>query len=124
MSAPARLALLLTVLVGGLAGCGSLPSGADGDLRWLEGGRPTYPGGAKARGVEGWVEVEYTVRADGSVEDVRVFASEPEGVFDAAAVAAVRTWRYRPLREDGEAVDTPGVRSRLDFRLGEAWADH
>jgi protein TonB len=111
----AALALVLLV-----AGCVA-PGGSGGELRWLEGGRPTYPEGAKARGVEGWVEVEYTVTAEGTVDDVRVVDASPAGVFDAAALAAVRTWRYRPLREDGRPVDTPGVRSRLDFRLGEAF---
>ena len=65
--------------------------------------------------------VEYRVSAEGEVRDPRVVRAEPPGVFDQAALAAVRTWRYRPHRPDGEAVEVPGVRSTLRFRLGEAY---
>lgn len=55
------------------------------------------------------------VAADGSVTDVEVERAEPAGVFDAAAVAAARQWRFQPAMEEGRAV--PGrVRVPVDFR--------
>jgi TonB family protein len=54
--------------------------------------RPKYPSAAK--GVEGWVRVEFYVTPQGRTERVRVLASEPAGVFDAAAVEAMEGARF------------------------------
>jgi len=54
--------------------------------------RPKYP--AAAKGVEGWVRVEFFVTPEGRTERVRVLASEPAGVFDAAAVDAMEGARF------------------------------
>ena len=54
--------------------------------------RPKYPNAAK--GVEGWVRVEFYVTPEGRTERVRVLASEPAGVFDAAAVEAMESARF------------------------------
>jgi protein TonB len=54
--------------------------------------RPKYP--ASAKGVEGWVRVEFYVTPEGRAERVRVLASEPAGLFDAAAVAAMEGARF------------------------------
>jgi TonB family protein len=54
--------------------------------------RPKYP--ASAKGVEGWVRVEFYVTPEGRTERVRVLASEPAGVFDAAAVEAMENARF------------------------------
>ena len=43
--------------------------------------RPKYP--ASAKGVEGWVRVEFYVTPEGRTERVRVLSSEPAGLFDA-----------------------------------------
>jgi len=57
---------------------------------------PAYPPGAFRDGLEGWVEVEFTVTERGVTRDVQVVAAAPRGVFDAAAVEAVATWQFRP----------------------------
>jgi protein TonB len=54
--------------------------------------RPKYPSAAK--GVEGWVRVEFYVTPQGRTERVRVLSSEPAGVFDAAAVEAMQSARF------------------------------
>jgi protein TonB len=54
--------------------------------------RPKYP--AAAKGVEGWVRVEFYVTPEGRTERIRVLASEPAGVFDAAAVEAMENARF------------------------------
>ena len=67
---------------------------------------PVYP--LSARGHDdngGRVELEFTVRADGSVADVDVTHATPPGIYEAAAVDAVRQWRYEPIQRDGHAVD-------------------
>jgi protein TonB len=54
--------------------------------------RPKYP--ASAKGVEGWVRVEFYVSPQGRTERVRVMSSEPAGLFDAAAISAMEGARF------------------------------
>jgi TonB family protein len=83
---------------------GTVSSVQERDLEPIAMPEPTYPRGALRDRVEGWVEVEFTVTERGSTRDLQVVASEPQGVFDAAAVAAVGTWTYRPRVVQGEPV--------------------
>ena len=77
-----------------------------------------YPARAAAQGVEGWVEVEFTVGTDGRTRDALVTGSSPPGVFDQAAAAAIARWRYQPQVVDGQAVDQR-VAVRLRFSLDD-----
>lgn len=56
---------------------------------------PLYPHDARREGVTGHVRLQITVTPDGRVSDARVIDSQPARVFDAAALAAVRKWRYQ-----------------------------
>ena len=57
---------------------------------------------ALAAKIEGLVILEALVNEDGMVDDVRVLRSGGVGgVFDRAALAAVRQWQYSPLRLNG-----------------------
>ena len=40
---------------------------------------------------------------------------------DAAALAAIRSWRYQPFDDGAGVRSVDGVRSRFDFQLGEAY---
>ena len=55
--------------------------------------------------VHGIVIVEVTIDVDGTVKDARVLRSIP--ILDAAALDAVRQWRYEPTLLDGKPV--PGI---------------
>ena len=63
---------------------------------------PVYPGIARAARVEGVVILEAVIGEDGSVSDVRVLRSIP--LLDAAAMEAVRQWRFTPTLLNGKAV--------------------
>ena len=63
---------------------------------------PRYPAIAQASRVEGVVILEAVIAEDGSVQDVRVLRSKP--LLDAAAVEAVRQWRFTPTLLGGEPV--------------------
>jgi len=80
---------------------------------------PQYPPRAAERGVEGWVELMFTVSRAGAVIDVEVTKSHPGTVFDRAALRAVRKWKYNPRVEDGKPVERTGVRVRLAFQLAD-----
>lgn len=75
---------------------------------------PDYPRIARDAGIEGWVDLEFVVRADGSVGDVRVLTAQPAGTFDAAAIAALSRWRFEPVLRDGGAIDQ---RARMRMRF-------
>ena len=65
---------------------------------------PIYPESARKRGIEGWVEIEFTVQTNGAVDEVEVRNSSPADVFDDAAIRAMRQWRFEPVRRNGETV--------------------
>jgi TonB family protein len=75
---------------------------------------PEYPTLARERGTSGWVDVEFTVRSDGTVSDITVAGAEPAGVFEQAALSALRKWRYQPMQRNGQAVDQ---RAKLRIRF-------
>ncbi|PJK06407.1 energy transducer TonB [Lysobacteraceae bacterium NML71-0210] len=58
--------------------------------------QPVYPPEAMRAGIEGRVRVLVDVNADGTVKDARVSRSAPAGVFDEAALTAVREMRLAP----------------------------
>jgi protein TonB len=77
---------------------------------------PVFPVGAREHGSSGWVEVQFLVKADGSVSDVIITGAEPVGLFEQAAVDAVRKWRYEPVERNGHATDQR-ARLRMKFAL-------
>jgi TonB family protein len=65
--------------------------------------QPLYPGIAKTMNLRGSVQLEVTVKPDGSVKDVRVIGGHP--LLADAAVKSVKQWRYEPSgRETTEVV--------------------
>lgn len=63
---------------------------------------PVYPVLARTSRIQGRVIVEATIGVDGAVTDARVLRGVP--LLDAAAIEAVRRWRFTPTRLNGVAV--------------------
>lgn len=61
--------------------------------------------------------MDVLVGRDGLVKEVKVVSSTPVGVFDAAAVEAVRKWRVKPAMRDGEAIEE-WRRVPIQFKAG------
>lgn len=77
--------------------------------------KPKYTASAMRRQVEGNVEMDAVILADGTVGDVTVKRSlDPE--LDDEAVKATKQWRFRPGTKDGEPVAVE-VFIELTFRL-------
>ena len=91
--------------------------GSDRDIVPLVRVDPEYPPRARQQGIEGYVDVEFTISPAGTVQDPRVIGSQPAMVFDGAALTAIRRWRYNPKLEAGVAVARPGVQVRLRFEI-------
>jgi protein TonB len=77
---------------------------------------PVYPPEAARNHQDGWVEVEFTVKADGSVANATVVNAQPTRVFNSAALGAVAKWTFKPRMENGKAVDET-VRRKIEFKL-------
>lgn len=76
--------------------------------------RPAFPEDARRRGLQGDVILKVRISATGEVVDVEVLRGEEP--FLAAAIAAVRTWRYRPALVDGKP--SPFTRRvQIPFRI-------
>lgn len=75
---------------------------------------PNYPVSARERGIDGWVDVQFVVKADGSLGDVTIVGAQPVGVFEQPALDAVRRWRYQPVTHDGQAI---AQRARIRVRF-------
>lgn len=79
--------------------------------------QPDYPVSARQKGIEGWVDVQFSVGSDGSVRNPVVVGAEPRTIFDSAALQAVRGWKYSPKIKDGKPVERSGLRVRIRFNL-------
>ena len=77
---------------------------------------PDFPTRARAQGLSGYVTLFFVVDVDGSVQDVYVIESSPEGVFDDAAIQAVEQWEFDPGMNEGMPVAVR-VRQTLNFTL-------
>jgi periplasmic protein TonB len=60
-----------------------------------------YPVQALIKGIEGFVEVRFTVTETGAVSDPEVLRADPPGVFERAATRAILKWKYQPQLVDG-----------------------
>jgi protein TonB len=65
---------------------------------------PVYPLAARSRGVQGSVVLQAVIGRDGHIEE-GITVLKSAAMFDAAAVAALRQWRFQPGRDrDGKPV--------------------
>lgn len=79
--------------------------------------QPNYPRHALARGIEGFVMLEFVVTENGNVRDPVVVEAQPPGIFDGAAIQAALKFKYKPKIVDGEPVAVLGVRNKITFEL-------
>lgn len=95
----------------------TMSAGSDRDVIPLVRIAPDYPPRALSRGLEGWVQVQFTITATGTVKDATVVNAEPKQIFDDAALKAIARWRYNPRVEGGVAVERVGVQTIIRFQL-------
>lgn len=128
------LGLDVAAIAAGLGSDFGSASGSGGDGRGVPGGlsfgggmsdrgalplvrvEPQYPPQAAKRGLEGWVQLQFTVTTSGGVDEVVVVKSS-NAVFERAAMEAVRKWKYEPQMRGGTAVATGGINVVLRFKL-------
>ncbi len=95
---------------------------------------PAYPALLRSVGAEGYVDFEFTVDSNGFVRNPRVTNlattarapsrsktigrySDTDRSFEAAALEALKRFRYAPRVVNGESTSVDGVRTRISFTL-------
>lgn len=91
---------------------------AEGDHLLVQAVAPIYPSRALTRGIEGHVDVQFTVSETGTVKDVVVVFSTSE-IFNRAATRTVLKYRYKPRVVNGQAVEVTNVNTRVTFEITE-----
>jgi len=75
---------------------------------------PEYP--STAANVGGHVALRFTIGANGHTQNPEIIQSDPPGLFDQAALAAVSRWLYYPRTLNGRAVSQPNNAVNLTFQ--------
>ena len=91
---------------------------AEGDVLPIVRIDPQWPREALVEGIEGYVVVEVTIGADGSVKDVRVIQAEPKRMFDRNVIRAVLKWKFKPRIINGVPVERKAIQM-LEFTLDD-----
>jgi protein TonB len=89
---------------------------AEGDYLPIVRVAPVYPSRALSRGLEGFVDMSFTVTTTGTVKDPIVLQST-SSLFERAATRAVLKFKYKPRVVDGVPVEVSGVKTRITFEL-------
>ena len=89
---------------------------AEGDYLPIVRVAPVYPARALSRGLEGYVDMSFTVTSTGTVKDPIVLFST-SSLFERAATRAVLKFKYKPRVVDGIPVDVSGVKTRISFQI-------
>tara|TARA_B100001094_G_scaffold235387_1_gene230426 strand:+ start:211 stop:816 length:606 start_codon:yes stop_codon:yes gene_type:complete len=89
---------------------------AEGDYLPIVRVAPVYPTRALSRGVEGYVDMSFTVTVTGTVKDP-IVAFSTSSMFNRAATRAVLKFKYKPRVVDGVPIEVPGVKTRITFQL-------
>lgn len=91
--------------------------GSDGDVMPISTVAPQYPRKALSRGIEGWVQISFTISKFGTVVNPRVVDADPTRIFDRAALKAIAQWKYKPKIENGVAVERHDMNTVISFEL-------
>ncbi|QBF24223.1 energy transducer TonB [Pseudomonas tructae] len=91
---------------------------ADIKLEFVEKTIPVYPAELRKSAITGSVRVGFKVRFDGVVSDVQALQSS-DPAFTAAALEAVRHWRFKPWTVSTENPPMVDVENDLVFRLND-----
>jgi protein TonB len=99
-----------------LGGWSADSPGVDGDVIPIVRIDPQWPREALLDGISGYVILEFTIEADGSVSDAVVVESQPRRLFDRNAIRAIYKWKFKPRVVDGRPV-ARRASTRIDFQL-------
>ncbi|MBA3581356.1 MAG: energy transducer TonB [Gammaproteobacteria bacterium] len=79
---------------------------------------PIFPVTALAQGAKGVVKLGFDLDREGKPYNIVVIESKPEGVFNNAAIEAMKQWRFEPHTRDG--IVTPLTNVQWQFQFNSA----
>jgi len=79
---------------------------------------PNYPRKAAIAKIQGWVKIEFTITAGGTVVKPRVVESKPVRIFDREALRAILKYKFKPKVVDGVAM-TQVATQTIEFKLAK-----
>lgn len=84
---------------------------ADAEMLPIVNVTPMYPTVAAEEGIEGWVQVKFTVDDLGRVppHTIEVVDAEPSDIFNESAIRATERFRFSPRVRNNQPVAVPGV---------------
>jgi TonB family protein len=122
--APAVAQPLSMGIPGGLEdGVGGAPHGVAGGMPVSEDGRvhfgrdaplplhvmkrvyPDYPEDQRLAGLQDMVVIRYIIGTDGWIKELNILQHAKQKAFDDATIRALREWRFKPLIQDGHAIE-------------------
>jgi protein TonB len=77
---------------------------------------PAYPVMARRQGITGHVTLNLLIDEAGYIERTKVLDASPAGVFEEAALDAIRRWEFDPATYGGSAVSS-WVKQTIRFQL-------
>jgi TonB family protein len=77
--------------------------------------QPIYPQEARAKQIEGKVEMQIVVGTDGTVKQIEILSGD--AILTSAAAEAVRHWRYEVTRLNDIPVEVV-TKIEVEFHLG------
>ncbi|MBL4836655.1 MAG: TonB family protein [Kordiimonadaceae bacterium] len=95
------------------------PAMTDGERIPLVRVKPSYPSRALSLNIEGWVILQFDIDQYGTVVNPIVLEAEPAGIFNKAAVKALRRFKYKPAVIDGQPKPSYGIQLRMAFNIGK-----
>lgn len=77
---------------------------------------PAYPAEARDQGIQGLVQMEFTIGRSGAVCKVTAVSSDTTGLLEQAAIDAALRWEFKPAKRNGMVVSSK-VRAPVRFTL-------
>jgi periplasmic protein TonB len=77
---------------------------------------PNYPKRAIRLGIEGEVNLELHINAEGHVQRATIINAKPPNLFNSAALRSIKQWRFKPKIVNGNAVPRKASQT-IEFRL-------
>lgn len=91
---------------------------AEGDYALVDRVTPVYPARALSGGMEGYVDMSFTVTEIGAVKEP-IITFSTSSIFDRAATRTVLKYKYKPRVVDGQPIEVKGVTTRITFEIEE-----
>lgn len=85
---------------------------------------PIYPASARRRGIEGRVEIVFSIDTNGRVRAPAIVDAQPSGVFEVSVLQAVKKFKFQPQLVNGEAVIVENVTETFVFVIEPSGREH